>query len=137
MQQETNKTIIKLGSMELEQIDLSQDDELYAMQLDDLVKELQDVNDMSQELSSLIDSQQEKLENIEKDFGNTNIIVDKSNDQLIIASEHQQSLFWQKSSLLTLGTTVVTISATFLVGAKIAIICGIGAFGCGVYGLFH
>jgi len=130
-----NKNKFHFGSMELTQIDLSHDDELQALQLDELVNDLRETNELSRELDSLVDSQKEKLDKIEHDVGNGSSVVVRANTQLDIASEHQQALFWQKGSILTVGTVAVTATVTLLTGPTVGIVIGVAAFGIGWYGI--
>ena len=130
------KTIIKMGSFEIEEIDTSKDDDLYSEQLDDLIKESSEIDDLSQDLNSLLDSQQESLNNTENGINNAENIIDSSNNHLSEASQYQKTVFWQKSSLLTIGTGAVVGASALLAGPKIAIGCGFGAFGFGIYNLF-
>jgi chromosome segregation ATPase len=132
----SEKPILKMGSLELEEIDIARDEEVYSEQLDDLLKESSEINELSQELNHLIDSQQESLDNAEKNIENTNTHIDKSNNHLTEASQHQDSVFKNKSALLTICTATAGGAGVALAGPKVAIACAIGAFGFGLYGLF-
>ena len=125
-----------MGSFELEEVDTSKDDDLYSEQLDDLIKESSEIDELSQDLNSLLDSQQELLNNAENEIKKTENIIDSANNHLIEAAQYQKTIFWQKSSILTIGTSAIVGASALLAGPKIAIGCGIGAFGFGIYNLF-
>ena len=77
-------------------------------------------------MNELMSSQHEKIQIIDTVVDKTSNLVDSSNGQLIVASEYHQSIFWKKSFLLTMCTAVVTAPVAVFIGAKAAILAGVG-----------
>jgi t-SNARE complex subunit (syntaxin) len=113
-------SINKVNSFELEQE--------FNNEMKNLLSEVQEINDINLYMNELILSQTDKINNINHNIDKTVNVIEKSNDQLILASNYQRSLLWKKGILLTACTAVVTMPVTFFVGANIGLIAGIGTF---------
>jgi hypothetical protein len=125
--------ILRINSMELCPINTTEEDNKYIQQLDNLLGELKEINEINEHMSSIIASQNENILNAETVVANTVNTVDASNNELSLASQYQDDLFWKKSILITTCTAIVTLPMAVFVGAKTAVICGIGAFGISAY----
>ena len=120
-----NKMIIEESNKEY--------DKEYKKELDGLLNELHQINNLHDEFTSLVNSQTEKINHVEKSIENTADKIDSSNTQLLSASGHQKSIFMQKGVLLTACTTAVTAPVWVFVGAKVAIAAGVVTAGYGLY----
>jgi t-SNARE complex subunit (syntaxin) len=125
---------MKLEQIQINKVTSAELDTEYNKELDSLIDSVKEINEIHSEMSVLISSQNEKIELIDKDIDKTAGLVDSSNGQLVVASEYQQSIFWKKSFLLTLCTAVVTAPVSVFIGAKAAIIAGVGTV---VYGAIN
>lgn len=120
----------------IEQVKNENFDEIYNSELDMLLSSVREINEIHNDLNNIIVSQKEKIDQIDKNIDRIENMIDSSNEQLIIASEYQRSIFWQKSGVVTLCTAIITTPVAVFLGPKIAIVAGICTmFGVG-YGVY-
>ena len=126
-EQQVTTTLKKVDSVEI--------DKEYNDKLKGILNEIREVKDIHMEFNTVLKSQEEQIDEIDKNVNMTSTNVDESNTNLIEVSGIQKSVFWKKSFLLTTCTAIVTVPVAVFVGAKAAVVAGVGTAAYGTYNL--
>lgn len=107
----------------------------YNEELDTLLSSVKEVGKIHDELNEMINSQTEKINEIDINIDKTADKVEASNENLLFTLDYKKSLFWKKGGVVTLATVAVATPVAVFIGPKIAIIAGVCTL-CGVgYGV--